>query len=109
MENAYQTLQEVIIKKSHKEGFGLTVSEAMWKKRPVIGGKTGGIVEQIEDGVSGFLVTTAQETAERTIQLLDDEKLAQRMGEKGKEIVRKKFLLPRLLRDHLKVYNELLN
>lgn len=107
--NAFQTVSDVIIQKSHKEGFGLTVSEAMWKKRPVIGGKTGGIVEQIEDGVSGFLVTTAQETAERTIQLLDDEKLAHRMGEKGKEIVRKKFLLPRLLRDHLKLYNELLN
>ena len=107
--NAFQRVSDVIIQKSIREGFGMTVSEAMWKEAPVIGGKTGGIVEQIEDGVNGFLVTTVAETAERVIQLLEDEALAKRLGAKGKETVRKKFLLPRLLRDHLKVYDELLN
>ncbi len=107
--NAFQRVSDVIIQKSIREGFGLTVSEAMWKEKPIIGGKAGGIVEQIEDGVSGFLVTTAAETAQRIIQLLDDENLARRMGQKGKEIIRQRFLLPRLLRDHLKVYKELLS
>lgn len=107
--NAFQRVSDVIIQKSIREGFGMTVSEAMWKQAPVVGGKTGGIVEQIEDGVNGFLVTTVAETAERIIQLLEDESLAKRIGAKGKETVRKKFLLPRLLRDHLKVYSELLN
>lgn len=107
--NAFQRVSDVIIQKSVREGFGLTVSEAMWKEKPVIGGKAGGIVEQIEDGVNGFLVTTAQETADRVVQLLEDEKMAERMGQKGKETVRKRFLLPRLLRDHLKVYNELVS
>ena len=87
----------------------MTVTEAMWKEKPVIGGKAGGILEQIEDGVNGFLVTTVQETADRIIQLLEDENLAKRMGQKGKETVRKKYLLPRLLRDHLKLYDEILN
>ena len=107
--NAFQRISDVVIQKSIREGFGLTVSEAMWKKAPVIGGKTGGIVEQIEDGVNGFLVTTVAETADRVIQLLEDDSLARRIGAKGKETVRKKFLLPRLLRDHLRVYVELLN
>jgi len=107
--NAFQRVSDIIIQKSTREGFGLTVAEAMWKEKPVIGGKAGGIVEQIEDGVNGFLVTTAAETADRIIQLLEDEKLAHRMGVKGKETVRKKFLLPRLLRDHLKLYKELIS
>lgn len=107
--NAFQRVSDVVVQKSIREGFGLTVSEAMWKEKPVIGGKAGGIVEQIEDGVNGFLVTTVAETADRIVQLLEDEQLAKRMGKKGKETVRKKFLLPRLLRDHLKLYVELLS
>ena len=107
--NAFQRVSDIVIQKSIREGFGLTVSEAMWKETPVIGGKAGGIVEQIEDGVNGFLVTTVQETADRIAQLLEDEALSRRMGSKGKETVRKKFLLPRLLRDDLKIYNELLS
>ena len=106
--NAFQRVSDVVVQKSIREGFGLTVSEAMWKEKPVIGGKAGGIVEQIEDGVNGFLVTTAKETADRIIQLLEDDKLTKRMGAKGKETVRQKFLLPRLLHDHLKIYKELL-
>ncbi len=106
--NAFQRASDVVIQKSTREGFGLTVAEAMWKEKPVIGGRAGGITEQIEDGVNGFLVTTAKETADRVGRLLDDEKLSARLGTKGKETVRKKFLLPRLLRDHLKIYKELL-
>ncbi len=106
--NAFQRVSDVIVQKSIREGFGLTVSEALWKEKPVVGGKAGGIVEQIDDGVNGFLVTTAKETADRVIQLLEDDKLTKRMGAKGKETVRQKFLLPRLLYDHLKIYKELL-
>ena len=107
--NAFQRVSDIVIQKSIKEGFGMTVTEAMWKEKPVIGGRAGGILEQIEDGVNGFLVTTVQETADRIVQLLEDENLAKRMGQKGKETVRKKYLIPRLLRDHLKLYDEILN
>ncbi|MEX0616865.1 MAG: glycosyltransferase [Candidatus Woykebacteria bacterium] len=107
--NAFQRVSDVIIQKSIREGFGLTVAEAMWKGKPVIGGRAGGILEQIEDGVNGFLVTTAAQAAERITQLLDDENFARRIGEKGKESVRSRFLITRLLRDHLKLYNDLLS
>ena len=79
----------------------------MWKEKPVIGGKAGGIVEQIDDGKNGFLVTTAAQTAEKIIYLLRHPEKANEMGDKGRETVREKFLIPRLLTDDLKLYDEL--
>jgi len=95
--NALQRRAAVVLQKSIREGFGLTVAEAMWKGTPVIGGNVGGIRHQIADGENGFLVSTIDEAAERIGQLLDDRQLRDRMGASGRESVRRKFLLSRLL------------
>lgn len=105
--NAFQVASDAIIQKSTREGFGLTVSEAMWKEKPVIGGKAGGIVDQIVDGETGFLVTTVSETAEKVVYFLQNPEKVKQMGRKGKERVRHKYLITRLLLDHLKLYEEL--
>lgn len=105
--NAFQAFSDVVIQKSIKEGFGLTVSEALWKETPVIGGNVGGIPTQITDGETGFLVNSVGECAERMVYLLSNKEAAATMGRRGKEVVRQKFLLPRLLRDELKVIENL--
>lgn len=105
--NGFQVASSVILQKSTREGFGLTVSEAMWKGKPVIGGRAGGIIEQIVDGETGFLITTATEAAGKIVYLLKNPRKAKQMGEKGRERVREKFLITRLLHDHLKLYEEL--
>jgi trehalose synthase len=105
--NAFQSQADVSMQKSIREGFGLTVTEALWKGRPVIGGNVGGIPLQITDGVSGYLVDTPQEAAERSIEVLSDPELAKRMGRAGKEHAREHFLTPRLLRDWLDLLTEL--
>ncbi len=69
--NAFQSHSDVLIQKSTREGFGLTVSEAIWKARPFIGGNVGGIPLQIEDGVTGFLVSSVEECAERSLEVLE--------------------------------------
>lgn len=103
--NALQRRAAVVMQKSIREGFGLTVAEAMWKGTPVIGGNVGGIRYQIEDGVNGFLVSSVEEAAERLVQLLKDKKLREQMGQKGKETVRKQFLMIRLLEQYLEMFN----
>ena len=75
------------------------MSEAIWKARPFIGGNVGGIPLQIEDGVTGFLVATVEECAERALEILDDPALGKSLGRRGKEHVRTHFLMPRYLRD----------
>jgi trehalose synthase len=99
--NALQRRAAVILQKSIREGFGLTVAEAMWKGTPVIGGNTGGIRHQIRDGDNGFLVDSVEQAADRVVQLLRDPALRQRMGARGRETVRQRFLLSRLLEDWL--------
>lgn len=106
--NAFQTASAVVLQKSTREGFGLTVSEAMWKGQPVIGGNVGGIRTQIQDGVSGFLVNTPEECGHRIVQLIRDETLRMRMGQAARERVREKFLLPRLAVDYLRATESLL-
>ncbi len=105
--NAFQSQADVCMQKSIREGFGLTVSEAMWKGRPMIGGNVGGIPLQIEDGVSGYLVNSAEEAAQRSIDILENPELSKTLGRKGKEHVREHFLTPRLLRDWLDLFTEL--
>jgi trehalose synthase len=105
--NAFQSQADVCMQKSIREGFGLTVTEAQWKGRPTIGGDVGGIPLQIEDGVSGFLVGSASEAAQRTIQILEDPGLGKYLGRAGKEHARENFLTPRLLRDWLDLFTEL--
>ena len=102
--NALQRTAAVVLQKSLREGFGLTVSEAMWKGTPVIGGNTGGIRMQIEEGVNGFLVSSVEEAAQRTIELLRDRDMARQIGEAGRETVREKFLLSRYLEQYLDLF-----
>jgi trehalose synthase len=104
--NALQTRAAVVLQKSLREGFGLTVAEAMWKGTPVIGGNVGGIRYQIEDGVNGFLVTSVEEAAERIVQLLKDKNLRDEMGRKAREAVRGKFLLTRYVEQYLDLFAE---
>jgi trehalose synthase len=102
--NALQRIACVVLQKSLKEGFGLTVSEAMWKEKPVIGGAVGGIPLQILNGVTGFLVYSIEGAAFRIRQFLNNPDMAKRMGQKGKEFVRDNFLITRQIRDYLSVW-----
>lgn len=99
--NALQRRAAVVLQKSIREGFGLTVTEAMWKGAAVIGGRVGGIRHQIEDGVNGFLVDTVEQAAVRIVQLIKDPRLRGALGARARETVRKRFLMPRLLEDWL--------
>lgn len=103
--NALQRRAAVILQKSIREGFGLTVAEAMWKGTPVIGGNVGGIRYQIEDGVNGFLVSSIDEAVERIVRLIKDRNLREKLGHKAKEAVRQKFLLTRYLEQYLDLLN----
>ena len=103
--NALQSLSAVVLQKSIREGFGLTVTEAMWKRTPVIGGNVGGIRHQIEDGVNGFLVSSAEEAAQRIVELIRDEELQERIGQKARQTVKERFLMIRLLEQHLDLLN----
>ena len=104
--NAFQSQADVVIQKSTREGFGLTVSEALWKARPFIGGDVGGIPLQVEDGETGYLVSSPEECAKRSLAILREPDLGRRLGRAGKEHVRKHFLTPRLLRDWLRIFKE---
>jgi trehalose synthase len=97
--NALQTKSAVVLQKSLKEGFGLTVSEALWKGTPVIGGKVGGIRSQIIDGKNGYLVDPLNynQCAKKTIEILNNDKLREQMGKYGREHVKKNFLTTRHL------------
>jgi trehalose synthase len=99
--NALVRGSTIVFQKSIKEGFGLTVSEALWKKKPVIGGAVGGIKLQIINGVTGFLVHSPEGAANRAQQLLADPSLRQAMSENGHEHVRQNFLLTRHVKDYL--------
>jgi len=105
--NVLQRETDVAIAKSLREGFGLIVSEALWKGVPVIGGDVVGIRLQIEDQVNGFLVSSVQQAAARTLELLRDDARRTSMGRAGRERVRAEFLITRYLRDHLKLYSDL--
>jgi trehalose synthase len=105
--NAFQSQSDVVIQKSIREGFGLTVTEALWKGRPTVAGRVGGIPLQISQGESGFLVSTPEEAAQRAIEILADPELGRRLGKAGKEHARRRFLTPRLLRDWLRLFEDL--
>ncbi len=105
--NALQRKAAVVLQKSIREGFGLTVAEAMWKGAPVIGGNVGGIRSQIQDGVNGFLVSAVEEAAARIVQLVKDKELRQQLGEKARETVRQHFLLTRYLEQYIDLFNSL--
>lgn len=106
--NAFQRASNIIIQKSIREGFGLTVSEGLWKGRPVIGGNAGGIKLQIDDGANGFIVNDINDCIEKTSFLLENPNIVHEMGIKGREKVRKHFLITRGLLDYLKLFDLLL-
>jgi trehalose synthase len=103
--NAFQVHSAAVIQKSIKEGFGLTVSEALWKARPVVAGRVGGIVTQIEGGETGWLVDSSTACGDACLEILHDPAEARRRALAGKEHVRRHFLTPRLLRDWLALFN----
>ena len=106
--NAFQVHSHAVIQKSIKEGFGLTVTEGLWKTRPTVAGRVGGIVRQIQDGETGWLVDSSAQCADACIEILRDPAEARLRALKGKEYVRRNFLMPRLLRDWLVLFNRLL-
>lgn len=99
--NALQRSAAVVLQKSTREGFGLTVTEAMWKGAAVIGGDVGGIRHQIKNEWNGLLVSTPDQAAARMVQLLKDPGLREQVGSRAKESVRQNFLMSRLLEDWL--------
>jgi len=101
--NALVRGSTIVLQKSLREGFGLTVTEALWKRKPVIGGAVGGIRLQIINGVTGYLVHSPEGAAQRILQLLDDKDLCRRLGENGYQHVKQNFLLTRHARDYLLV------
>jgi trehalose synthase len=107
--NAFQVHSNAVIQKSTKEGFGLTVTEALWKTRPTVASRVGGIVAQIQDGETGWLVDphSPEECAQACIEILGDPAAARQRALRGKEFVRRNFLMPRLLRDWLVLLNKL--
>lgn len=105
--NVFQKVSSVVLQKSLKEGFGLTISEALWKGVPVIGGAIGGIPLQIIDGVTGYLVHSTEGAANRVAYLLRNPDVAEKIGKNGREYVRERFLLTRHLRDYLLVIHAL--
>ena len=105
--NAFQVHSAAVLQKSIREGFGLTVTEALWKARPTVGGRAGGIPSQIRDGETGWLADTVDECAAACREILADPAAARVRGRNGKEFVRQNFLTPRLLRDWLALFNVL--
>ncbi len=99
--NALQRASTVILQKSKKEGFGLTVAEALWKGKPVIAGATGGIPLQVRNGLTGFLVRSVEGAAYKIRYLFRNPDFARKLGENGREHVRNNFLITRHLRDYL--------
>ncbi len=109
--NVLQRIATVVIQKSLKEGFGLTVTEALWKEKPVVASRVGGIPLQITDGQTGFLLdpTDHEGFARRIVELIRNPDMGREIGKKGKEVVREKFLITRLIIDYLNLMDEMLN
>ncbi|MFI2367339.1 glycosyltransferase [Streptomyces sp. NPDC018833] len=106
--NAFQRRADVVIQKSLREGFGLVVSEATWKGTPVVAGRAGGIPLQLADGVGGHLVDSVEECADAVLRVLTDPPAGRRLAAAGTDLVRDRFLLPRLIGDELRLITSLL-
>jgi trehalose synthase len=105
--NAFQRLSDVIVQKSIREGFGLVVSEALWKGTPVVAGRAGGIPLQVGDGCGGILVDDVEGCAEALVDLLRQHERRRVLGECGRERVRELFLVPRLVLNELQLIERL--
>ncbi len=105
--NAFQSASQVVLQMSTREGFGLSVTEALWKGIPVVGRSVGGIPLQITNGLNGFLVNNVNEAAEKVLYLLNHNEVAKQLGINGTEHVKKNFLIINDLKDYLRIFNEL--
>lgn len=103
-----QNAADIVVQNSTREGFGLTIAEAMWKGKPVIGGPASGVRRQIQDGENGYIAQNTKQLAERLDFLLSHARDRKAIGSAGHASVRKYFLMPRLVLDHLKIYKEVL-
>jgi len=101
--NAFQRASDLIVQKSIREGFGLVVAEALWKETPVVAGNAGGIRLQMTGELSHYLANSVEECAEKIVCLLQNPAVGRRLGEEGKGIVTQNFLMPRLIRDELRL------
>ncbi len=106
--NAFQSIADVVVQKSIREGFGLVVTEALWKARPLVASRVGGIPIQVTAG-GGILIDTIPEAAAACVKILKDPQFAREMGRQGKEHVRQHYLTPRQLRDNLRLFAKLLS
>ncbi len=100
----FQQLATVVVQKSIREGFGLTITEAMWKMRPVVAGAATGCKLQITDGVDGYIINSTKECADRIDEILNNPELAAKLGQKARETVREKFLSTRHVANYLKLF-----
>ena len=105
--NAIQRMATVVLQKSLREGFGLTISEGLWKGKPVVGGDVGGIPLQIQDGETGYLVNSIEECTKRVLELMRNPARARKMGALGREVVRQNFLSTANLRNYLRLFTDL--
>ncbi len=105
--NALQRTASVVVQKSLREGFGITISEALWKGTPVVASRVGGIPLQVQDGVNGYLVENEEQCASRILHLLKNKKKAEKMGRNGRELVKEKFLMTRLVFEEVKMLKNL--
>ena len=106
--NAFQRAASVVIQKGLRRGFGLWISDAQWKERPVVTTRSGGLVQQVVDGETGFLADSTEQFAQRVSQLLRDPELARRLGRAGHLYVKERFLLPRLVADTLRLLTDVM-
>jgi trehalose synthase len=107
--NVFQRSADLVVQKSLREGFGLVVSEALWKGKAIVAGNTGGIPMQIPSAYHSFLVETVEDCARKLVDLLRNAEVRQAFGEAGQRHVREHFLLPRLVRDDLRVIRAVLD
>jgi trehalose synthase len=107
--NALQRAARVIMQPSTREGFGLVITEALWKGKPVIGADVGAIPLQIRDGDTGYFYQTPRKTAKKVSYFLDNPKAAEAMGKRGREYVKQRFLLPDRIADYLMAINMVMN
>jgi len=106
--NAFQCCSDIVLQKSLREGFGLVVSETLWKGTPVVAGRAGGIPLQMPEGTGGYLVESIDDCVEKAVRLLHDRQEAQQLGAAGRRHVREHFLITRLLADELELVSSLL-
>jgi trehalose synthase len=107
--NAFQRTADVVLQKSLREGFGLVVAEAFWKTRPVVAGHAGGIPMQFPAGYEDYLVESVDDCAAKTLHLLEHRDIAESFGRAGQAKIRAEFLLPRLIRDELRLMKDVVS